>query len=155
MLLDLFLKKLLSWHKINVKECVCSIHGNQIDSSFIPKSSSDIFLHFKRYHNNSAKLFECAPHFMSYVRTIVQVSTLCLEQLYDQPGLIGMISTSVLHYFQDKPILCSYDYLQRLTKLGSKTVLLNKVKWLNDSRKHAKAEKKSKAKKKVAILSHD
>ena len=157
-----FFRKLLEFHtvkKVLVPCDTCSTHGEKFTQHSTVQSQSDLFLYFKRYNTDSATLYKCSDHFVHFVQTIIQVTNYCAEYILDENRIVSLIVLSVRIHLTSFPQFCSDDKLERFISFVARTMLVYRVKWLNNElkskKKYTKGKgKKTKATRKLEKLTH-
>ena len=147
-----FFRKLLEFHTVKkvLQPCeVCSCHGEKFSQprqSSILLTQSDLFLYFKRYNTDSATLFKCSEHFMHFIQTIIQVTHYCADLILDEDRIVNIICLSVNKHLHNLPQFCSSNKSDRFVSLVARTMLVYRIKWLNNELKSKKKYKRGKGK---------
>jgi hypothetical protein len=149
-----FFGKLLKYHK---GACIsCSSYGEKITSSTTCFKENKLFIYFKQYKMNSATLYTCSDHLVSFVCAILQITNYCYAKCIESPQFVSLVTNSVLTHLMQWPELCTSRMTERFVRLVARTMLVYKLKWLNSELKTRKksSKKKSAKEKKFDKLTH-
>ena len=108
-----FLRRLINMHK--QKECdTCEQNGSKLESSESPNvSMNELFLYLKRF-TSSSQLYKCSPHFISYVKAIIQLTIFSIENFFFMGNIGNMITNTALMYISQTPNIWYYQRLKNV-----------------------------------------
>jgi hypothetical protein len=138
--------------KIHSGECeVCCNLGSKMTVATTGIEFSEIFLLLKRYDTDSATLFRPSAEMTRYVKNVLLLFNFCFAKYRTTPNILKLLET-VTNQFIWPPKFCCDTVRERVCSHIVKTLLLYKVKWLNND---YLSNNKRKNKRKLKILQHN